>query len=384
MRNMNLKMIAAVGMPLAAAMSLASCSLPTARVKFDPYADYSTEVTDGSTGQSSGAESGHLSSGGKLDFYEFRRRKLPSPTLLKADHSAYVLGAGDTLEIEVVEVPESRASAVVMPDGMLYYDVAEGVRAGGRTLAQTEAELARQLEEDYAFPIVTASLQNPNSRGYTILGQIRNPGSFALTKPTRLLSAIAEAGGSGSSGGAAPADLPRCVVIRAGEVLPVDFSALIEEGDMRHNIYLQPDDYIFMPAVGRDKVFVLGAVKSPTAVPYSSRVSVVAAVASASGLADEAFPQGTLVVRGSFSNPQFAPVNLKKVMRGQQPNFTLMPGDIIWVPEKPWQKLSEYVKFGIATAASSYSLRESSKIFFGEVDSSETAAGVKSPSTSTQ
>ena len=69
-------------------------------------------------------------------------------------------------------------------------------------------------------------------------------------------------------------------------------------------------------------------------------------------------------------------------MRGQQPNFTLMPGDIIWVPAKPWQKLSEYVKLGIASAASSYSLRESSKIFFGDVSNSQTAAGVRTPVTS--
>lgn len=382
--NINWSKLAGLGFPFLAALTLASCSLPMGRVEFDPYSDHSMEAVDGSRrGQATDVEIGQLSSGGKMDFYEFRQRKLPSPKLLKADHSAYVLGAGDTLQIEVVEVLDTRADAVVMPDGMLYYDVAPGVRAAGRTLAQVEAELAKQLEGEYAFPVVTASLQNPTSRGYTILGQIRNPGSYPLTKPTRLLSAIAEAGGSGGSGGAsALADLPRCVVIRANEVLPVDFSALIEEGDMRHNIYLQPNDYVFMPAEGRDKVFVLGAVQRPTAVPYSSRVSLVAAVASANGLAEEAFPQGALVVRGSFANPQFAPVNLNKVMRGQQPNFTLMPGDIIWVPAKPWQKLSEYVKMGIAAAASSYSLRESSKIFFGDVDRSQTtAAGVRSPVT---
>ena len=368
-------------LPLAGALSLASCSLPTGRVQFDPYSDYSVEASPTSGSVAAAQDGSQMRSGGKLDFYEFRRRKVPAPSLLRADHAAYVLGPGDRLQIEVVEVPETRAEAVVMPDGMLYYDVAAGVRAGGRTLSQVEAALAKQLEGEYAFPIVTASLQNPTSRGYTILGQIRNPGSFALTKPTTLLAAIAEAGGSGGgAGGSAPADLPRCVVVRANEVLPVNFSALIEEGDMRHNVYLQPGDYIFMPAEGRDKVFVLGAVQSPTAVPYSSHVSVVAAIASAQGLAEEAFPQGALVVRGSFANPQFAPVNLKKILRGNRPNFALMPGDIIWVPAKPWQKLSEYVKIGLAAAASSYSLRESSKIFFGDIErGGAEPAGVRTP-----
>ena len=364
---------AAAALLVASLLSLSSCALPLGRVKFDPQ----TSVDDVPVHVAANNDGATLySPRSDLDFYEFRRVKTPPASLLHPAEDPYRLGAGDRLNIEVVEAPETRSEAVVMPDGMLYYDVAEGVMAAGRTLGQVEKALAKQLEDDYAFPIVTASLMTPVSRSYTILGQIQKPGSFPLTRPTTLLDAIAEAGGSGSAGGGsgAMADLPRSVVIRQGKMLPVNFKELIESGNKRHNIYLKGGDYVFMPAEGKDRVYVLGAVQAPSAVPYSSRVNLVTAIASAQGLADEAFPQGTLVVRGSFANPKFAPVNLNKVIKGQQPNFALLPGDIIWVPQKPWQKLSEYAKFGIAAAVNSYTLRETSKLYFSDDQLNPTSA----------
>lgn len=302
---------------------------------------------------------------GELDFYRFHEKRTPPAPLLKKEESVYVLGPGDRLSIEVVDRPMTREEAIVMSDGMLYYDVADGVMAAGKTLRQVEAALSKQLQGAYKFTMVTASLVRPASRNYTILGQVTNPGSYPLTKPTTLLAAIAEAGGSGSDGiGGALADLPRSIVIRDSEILPVDFSALVETGDMRQNIYLKPGDYILMPAQGQDRVHVLGAVNAPSAVPYSSHVTLIGAIASARGLAKEAYPKGVLVVRGSFSDPQFAAVDLKRVMLGKSPDLALLPGDIVWVPQKPWQKLSEYVMYGLQAAASSFALRESSEIFF--------------------
>jgi polysaccharide export outer membrane protein len=375
---------------LTCATVLSSCALPGTgkRTAFYPY------EREEAVPVHAASENGEVTSAGtpsRLDFYEFRRRNSPDPALLNPAGGVYLLGPGDRIAVEVVDTPKTREEVMVLPDGMLYYDMSDGVRAAGRNLRQVEAALAEQLREDYVFNMVSATLISPASRNYTVLGQVKKPGSYPLSKPTTLLEAIAEAGGSGSvNSGEALADLPRCVVIRGGEMLPVDFEALIQRGEMQHNIYLLPQDYIFMPAEGKDRVYVLGAVKMPKAVPYTSRLSVVGALASAQGLAQEAYPQGALVVRGSFSNPKFATTNLNKILRGQRADFKLLPGDIIWVPEKPWQKLSEYAKYGLVAAASSYSLTESSKIFFdySEEDQSgsesdNSNSSVPSPSAST-
>ena len=66
------------------------------------------------------------------------------------------------------------------------------------------------------------------------------------------------------------ADLRRSFVIRQGQLLPVDFYRLYQLGDVSQNIYLQPDDFVYMPAAGAKNVYVLGAVVQPRAIPTTT------------------------------------------------------------------------------------------------------------------
>src|SRR5688500_19855020 len=43
------------------------------------------------------------------------------------------------------------------------------------------------------------------------------------------------------------ADLRRAFIVRRGKLLPVDFYKLLKEGDLYQNIYLEADDFIYMP-----------------------------------------------------------------------------------------------------------------------------------------
>ena len=119
---------------------------------------------------------------------------------------------------------------------------------------------------------------------------------------------------------------------------------LVDPSGTAHNIFLRPGDYVFLPATGREKVYVLGAVANPTVVPYSSRVTLVSAIAAARGPVPEAFTKGLVLVRGSFHKPRVAAVDLRDIVLGRSPNFRLQPGDIVWVPRKPWNKLEEYTR----------------------------------------
>ncbi len=307
-----------------------------------------------------------------LPFIELDRDLLPDRKTLVPDGKPYRLRPGDGLELEVAGHPESLGRSIVLPDGMLYYDVAEGVRAGGETIAEVERELSKQLVGNYAAPIVSANLYDVQGSRYTILGQVRQPGTYPLSAPTTLLNAIASAGGlsSGNIAGKTRdlSDLGRSVVVRDGRLMPVNFEKLIRAGDMRHNIYLQAGDYIFMPASGTEKVYVLGSVANPTTVPYSSDLTLVSAIASARGLQQGAFANGVVLIRGSFHEPKLAGVDLRDVLRGKAKNFRLQPGDIIWVPRRPWYKLEEYAKLAITSIATSVALNEAYKIFEDEDD----------------
>ena len=63
------------------------------------------------------------------------------------------------------------------------------------------------------------------------------------------------------------ADLRHSFVMRQGQSLPVDFYRLLREGDTSQNIYLQPDDFVYVPSALSQQVYVLGAVRFPAPCP---------------------------------------------------------------------------------------------------------------------
>ncbi len=50
--------------------------------------------------------------------------------------------------------------------------------------------------------------------------------------------------------------------------------------DMNQNIYLRPDDFLYLPSSLSQEVYVLVKVRRPTNVPYMNEVSLVAPIPS--------------------------------------------------------------------------------------------------------
>lgn len=338
-----------------------------ARNKFDPYAE-SAALASGVVGQASrGGADAELADA--KNFVDVGRPKL-SPSFLKPSTSEYKVGSGDRLNIEIVEVEKTERKVVVMPDGMLYYDAAPGVHASGKTLTELEELLADALRVHYDFPVVSATLAESRSRTYSVLGSVKKPGLYPLDRPTTLLEAVSEvggaatAGGGGGSKGAAQttateiADVENAVVIRGNRVIPVDVGALIKSGDMSQNIYMEPNDVLYVPSVGSSRVFVLGAVFEPGSLPYSGRSTVVTTLAQARGFTKKAYRQGCLIIRDAVSNPKVAPVNVAAIITGRQPDIRLAKGDILWVPDRPWRLLTEYAGVAVDAVVSTIASKE--------------------------
>jgi protein involved in polysaccharide export with SLBB domain len=136
-------------------------------------------------------------------------------------------------------------------------------------------------------------------------------------------------------------------------MLPVDFLRLIQTGDLSQNIYLEPDDFIYLPAATAREVYVLGAVTEPRAVPFKEGMTVASAIASAYGTINGAYLQHVAVVRGSLSHPQIAVVDYKYVIRGIAADIPLQSHDIVYVPFSPYRYLTKYAQLIVDTFVSS-------------------------------
>lgn len=301
-----------------------------------------------------------------LNFTNVKINRVLDPKLLVAPTEPYILGPGDVLEIEIAEVSGTLARTFVMPDGMVYYNLAGGVRAEGLTQADFVKQLTAALKRDYTNPLVNVSLVEVRSRRYWTLGQVAKPGIYPLRQPTTLLEAISQSGGlavSGFSGTTVEiADLANSVVIRNGDILPVNFEKLVKSGDTSQNIYLHHNDFIYLPSSTSSTVLLLGAVSIPQSVRYKESLTLVDCIAQGKGPLKDACLDQIVIVRGSLDKPSAAIVNLKAILTGKESNVLLQPGDIVWIPRRPLGLLESTVKLVFKDAARGFAASQGARL----------------------
>lgn len=290
------------------------------------------------------------------------------PEWLRPPAAPFVLGPGDRLEIETIGDPTTRVSTLIGPDGKIYYEMLPGLDVWGLTLAQARVALEQALQQFYREPPrVALTLQSVASKQVWLLGRFVTPGVYPLAGPTTLLEAVARAGGPAptpvfatlTTGGAATfaggsdeaADLSRAFVVRAGRPLPVNIERLLRGGDMTQNIYLEPDDLVYLPSAVSQEVYVLGAVNSAKAVSYTGQTTLVSAIAAAGGTLKEAYLGHVAVLRGGVSEPRIAVYNYHEIVRGRAPDVPLEPHDIVYVPAAPYRLLTRYADIILTTFA---------------------------------
>lgn len=270
------------------------------------------------------------------------------------------------------------------PTGKLYFHLLPGLDVWGLTLGQTQDLLQKELSKYVNTPQVTLTLREVASKHVWVLGRLSKPGIYPMATPMTLLESIAMAGGAARSTSQISTeelgDLRHSFVMRQGQLLPVDFRRLLREGDTSQNIYLEPDDFVFVPSALSQEIYVLGAVRFPRTVPYSENMTLVSAITGASGSATVEWlagsQYGTLpdahlsqvaIVRGSLTQPQVAIVDYGAIVKGKALNVRLEPGDIVFVPQSPYSTLKRYVNTIVNTFITTVAANEGIRAGGGEV-----------------
>ena len=272
---------------------------------------------------------------------------------LQASTEPYRLGPGDRLDIEILGEGEGPSSTFVGPDGKIYFHLLPGLQVWGLTLDEAKALIEKEAAAYVKSPQAAITLRAVQSKRVWILGRVNTPGVYPLEAPMTIIEAITKAGGlftSRFSGTTEElADLHHSFLIRRGQVIPVNFHQLLREGDTSQNIFLQPDDFIYLPSSLSSEVFVLGAVYQPRAVGFKDQVTLVSAVANARGPIKGAWLRHVAIVRGSLTAPQIAVVNYEAIVKGQATDVRLQPRDIVYVPFAPYDSLIGYANLVVNT-----------------------------------
>lgn len=160
----------------------------------------------------------------------------------------YVIGIGDIVGIHVWRDPDlSRQGVVVRPDGRISLPLVGDVQASGLTAPALSGIVEDKLREFVNEPHVTVIVEAINSYRVYILGHVLKAGVFTFQSPTRLVEALATAGGFDQF-----ANISGLVVLSSrgagGQTrIEVDFKKIVSGARLDDNIYLRPGDTVIVP-----------------------------------------------------------------------------------------------------------------------------------------
>jgi polysaccharide biosynthesis/export protein len=165
----------------------------------------------------------------------------PAPDVKYVD---YLIGPPDRLTITILPDPPVVEQAVVRPDGMVTVQLVGDVPAGGRTTEQLAKDIENRIGRFKRGALVTVALASAESPMITVLGEVRNPTSFPLTRQMRISEAIGTVGGPTLF-----ANEDEIQVARPGsppKVIEIDLDA-IRDGDLRTNVQVYAGDIVYVP-----------------------------------------------------------------------------------------------------------------------------------------
>ena len=204
------------------------------------------------------------------------------------------------------------------------------VKVAGMTPPEVALYLEKELKEKGILvdPQVSVSLVASPTRVITVVGEVQRPAPVPAFGTLRLLDVISACGGFTALAS------HTITVRRPGDPQPI---TVIMGTDPKTtdetNIPLMAGDTVIVPKVGN--VFVIGQVKTPSAIPLSSNapITVMRAIALSGGVNFGAALSKVVVIRQT-PNDQHVEIqlDLKKVMQGKERDIALASDDVLLVP----------------------------------------------------
>jgi polysaccharide export outer membrane protein len=249
----------------------------------------------------------------------------------------FQLGRGDVLQISVYDEPDLTVDGItVRPDGFVSFPLIGDVRAERQSVERLRETLTVRLSAYLKEPKVSVVVRQFASQRYTIIGQVVKPGMYPLDTQVTLTQALARSGGLTQGQFHASsielADLSHAFISRNGEMLPVDFVALFRAGDLRYDVPLWADDYIYIPSGLAEEVYILGEVQRPDMFAFREGMPLSKALVVAKGFTKDADLSQVHVIRGSLTNPALYVVDLNQILKGEAIDVPLESGDIVYIP----------------------------------------------------
>lgn len=214
------------------------------------------------------------------------------PQMNMATPQNYVLGPGDQLIIDIYGSSQETMKLTVSPDGDITIPEFGPVNVSGLTVAAAQSRIRSRLGDYFQSSNIKTSLGQIRTIQVNVMGEVRVPGTYALSAFATVFHALYRAGGINSLG-----TLRNIKVFRQGrQISTVDVYQFILNGRLAGNVRLQDNDVI---QVGPYDcvVDISGSVKRPMAYELKKGESLSTLLKYSGGFSDNAYKKLIRVLR---------------------------------------------------------------------------------------
>lgn len=230
----------------------------------------------------------------------FNTRNLTfEPSVNLATPPNYRLGPGDEVIIDIWGTSQNTIRQQISPDGTINIEKIGPVSLSGMTVSEANEYLKRVLGKTYSgldapdgTLEIRLTLGNTRTIQINVMGEVVQPGTYALSSFSTVFHALYRAGGVNEIG-----SLRNVQVTRNGKtVAKVDVYDFIMKGKTQDDIRLQEGDVIIVPAY-EALVQISGNVKRPMKFEMKKNETLATLINYAGGFSADAYTRSLRVVR---------------------------------------------------------------------------------------
>lgn len=225
----------------------------------------------------------------------FNTRNLTfEPNVNIATPPNYRLGPGDEVVIDIWGASQNTIRQQISPDGTINLEQLGPVFLSGMTVDRAQQYLTDELRKIYSDQSnqIRVTLGNTRTIQINVMGEVVQPGTYALSAFSTVFHALYRAGGVSNIG-----SLRNVKVSRGGKIVAtVDVYQFIMQGKTRDDIRLEEGDVIIVPAYDA-LVQITDNVKRPMRYEMKKDETLSTLLKYAGGFTSDAYTKSLRIVR---------------------------------------------------------------------------------------
>ena len=257
--------------------------------------------------------------------------------------SDYKIGPEDLIELNVFGVNELNTLVRVSATGYIKLPLIDKMEVAGLTTSELETLISKKLDKYVTSPVVSVYIKEYRSQQIAVLGAVKSPGVYNVTKQRYLIDLLLMAGGLNQDAG----DI--CIIQRQKplgvsngdeqpiEQIVIDLNELLVTGRIELNVPVSSGDIVHVPKSGI--FFVDGAVKSPGSFPVTGKTTITQVISMAKGVAYESSLSDIHIYRDNGKPERdVITIDYNSVLKRKSPDVAIKDKDIIIVSTSGYKK----------------------------------------------